>query len=1027
MKGGKSATTDIPFIHGLRGWGVLVVVLFHLGWPIFKGGFLMISIFFTVSGFLITSILLNGVLKGKGFSPTLFLRNRIARLLPAVFTLLIVVCLHILILRFRNEIDAWSLYDLRWDLIWTLFYGTNWHEIDTKKSYFDDFKSLSPLRHTWSLAVEEQYYVIYALLFLTLAVVVPRLWRADSTAHEAVSSEDVVLPGSQTKALTSMVLGEGCVFLMSFAACVLITDWGSMNINRAYYGLDCHGVDFASGGILAVCITAFKSGTFSSQISTASIIPRAEKSEPKKRMVPPFVLVIANTALFAIIHVVMVFGSTATLAYYFAGMNVMMDFVIVGLITVHLIHEIQGAPRYAIIYHFFSHPINVYLGKLSYSLYLWHWPIIVWFGSPVTPSKPRDVFDVWQYGIDVVLLMVVFGVAYLSYMYIELPFQEKIRKIPAKEVFTATTIFSLLILGLILLSTTGAENRNSTELEELSRRVDQLSEDITDALSLLESSGKEKSLTGNSDDRNDGGGNIDNASTLDVPVRTVSSSKKNELSRHGHVESDNGTLRENDVDSTSFPDTDHHVIVDHDPARTNYSTANISSNNENDVDDFFTELERLTDSSIPLDLTIRIFGGKDDEFAGLTKSLAKYLRACLRAEAVQVILRHFSQTASAKKYLDQLWLGIVTGRQDLIEACTHLEDDSNLKAVLVIDTVGDDVMVDQRNKCLHFHGNQIIYLSQLRQRHSTLSQSWSPIVEAKALALRVTVVTFTHMLRKKHIWNTYETGLVRLEKMWEMTKLRMQSVAKQPVKAAMPFPKSHLRITFLGDSISQSLGEGVKSALEICPDKRIKISNHATPHCRWTATVLPSHGFVRGRMEQGHHCDDRLSESWEIVRHVGQDDLKFVFYHNEVDHFDICMSQESCDDREGLLLEFLNGFQFRDTHLFLSTGSQIKPFADDNTPLYDEFLRKFAGRHPSLPGGVSVIYFPYFHIMCPSIPCRNNLYGFKKLLPDNSHPKGETRLFLGKVILNEMLKYVPAFNDTAECLRDNRVQKYFPI
>ena len=148
-------------IDGLRALAVLPVILFHAGFKWFSGGFVGVDVFFVISGYLITTIIISDLAEGK-FSIVNFYERRARRILPALFFVM-VVCLPFAILLLAPS----DLKDFGQSLVSTATFSSNilfWWE----RGYFGTALELKPLLHTWSLAVEEQYYIIFPL-FLTLS------------------------------------------------------------------------------------------------------------------------------------------------------------------------------------------------------------------------------------------------------------------------------------------------------------------------------------------------------------------------------------------------------------------------------------------------------------------------------------------------------------------------------------------------------------------------------------------------------------------------------------------------------------------------------------------------------------------------------------------------------------------------------------------------------------------------------------------------------------------------------------------
>ena len=151
----------IPALDGIRGWAVSAVVLFHLSLPVFSWGYLGVDAFFVLSGYLITRLFLE---RSAGVDRALladFWARRARRLFPALIAFLIIISVGMAILANADEMAAY-----RSDLIAAFLYISNWQLLSRGVEYFEAFRSLDPFTHLWSLAIEEQFYVLWPL-FLT--------------------------------------------------------------------------------------------------------------------------------------------------------------------------------------------------------------------------------------------------------------------------------------------------------------------------------------------------------------------------------------------------------------------------------------------------------------------------------------------------------------------------------------------------------------------------------------------------------------------------------------------------------------------------------------------------------------------------------------------------------------------------------------------------------------------------------------------------------------------------------------------
>ena len=170
----------LPALNGLRGLAVIGVVAYHLqiGWA--KGGYLGVDLFFVLSGFLITTLLLEEWVGTARVNLVAFWGRRARRLLPALFLVVLALALYLICNAVWGGPGANGLIDLaglRGDAIATLLYVNNWHLIFAHQSYFAQFSTPSPLQHTWSLAIEEQFYLVWPPVLLVLLKYGRRGWR----------------------------------------------------------------------------------------------------------------------------------------------------------------------------------------------------------------------------------------------------------------------------------------------------------------------------------------------------------------------------------------------------------------------------------------------------------------------------------------------------------------------------------------------------------------------------------------------------------------------------------------------------------------------------------------------------------------------------------------------------------------------------------------------------------------------------------------------------------------------------------
>ncbi len=296
-------------LDGLRGVAVGAVVINHLRPNALPGGWLGVDVFFVLSGYLITSLLLGEAAANGRIDLRRFYSRRARRLLPALFLLLAVLAVVD-----RVAPGAPGFHDLKDDGFAALGYVANWRLVFTGASYFGAFAP-SPLRHLWSLSVEEQFYLLWPLVFIAV------LRRF----------------GTRVVGVVALVLAVASALAMAFA-------YNGTNISRVYFGTDTH-----AHGVLIGCALA--------------VLEPARRHWPFRRIAALVALAAVGVA-FAMLH-----GTGAT-AYRggIAGVGVLAAVVIAALVA--------PGPRGVVAAVLELQPFQA-LGRISYGVYLWHWPVLV--------------------------------------------------------------------------------------------------------------------------------------------------------------------------------------------------------------------------------------------------------------------------------------------------------------------------------------------------------------------------------------------------------------------------------------------------------------------------------------------------------------------------------------------------------------------------------------------------------------------------------------------------------------------------
>jgi peptidoglycan/LPS O-acetylase OafA/YrhL len=349
-----------PYLDGLRGVAVLLVFVFHAARSGLPGGFIGVDIFFVLSGYLITRILLVQKEKAGRIDLPGFYARRIRRLMPAVIVLVLVV-----VAREALYGDILELGSRLRDAIATLFYVENWNLISQADQYFAEGTSASPLRHAWSLSIEEQFYILWPVLLIPV-IAIGRKWKGWSAL--------VVL----ALALASAV-----------AMALLYTPEGFV---RAYYGTDTRVQQPLIGALLAF---AFGS----------PIVRRI------RERAGPSITIVGVLAFLSLLAAAVLFSGNSA-GYYKGGS------LLVAALTAVLILAMESRPEGSLSAGLGWNPLRQ-LGRISYGFYLWHWPIILWLAIPEGVGFwGRRVVNLAQFGLTL-------AVAIASFWLVENPIRER--------------------------------------------------------------------------------------------------------------------------------------------------------------------------------------------------------------------------------------------------------------------------------------------------------------------------------------------------------------------------------------------------------------------------------------------------------------------------------------------------------------------------------------------------------------------------------------------------------------------------
>ncbi len=358
----------LPALDGVRAFAVLAVMMFHGGFSFFTGGFMGVDVFFVLSGFLITSLLVGEWRQSLTIRLGAFWGRRARRLLPALLLMLLFVAFFASVIVPKGTYGA-----LRLDTLSTLLYVSNWHFILVGSNYFNETSAASPLIHTWSLAVEEQFYLIWPLVVLGLLRLTRRLEP---------------------------------LFLLSCAAAIASATWmyvlsrHAVSINRVYLGTDTRSQCLFIGCALAVGLVLLTQRGHSAGRLAQGELWRPASTQGR-------LLCAVAGIVGALVALIMWSVIDSTTSFPYSG-----GFFLIGIATAGVIVSAVGAPR-SLVPRFLSLTPIRYVGQISYGLYIWHWPLFLWVDHARTGLSGTPLF--------LLRLLVTFVVSVASFHLVERP------------------------------------------------------------------------------------------------------------------------------------------------------------------------------------------------------------------------------------------------------------------------------------------------------------------------------------------------------------------------------------------------------------------------------------------------------------------------------------------------------------------------------------------------------------------------------------------------------------------------------
>jgi peptidoglycan/LPS O-acetylase OafA/YrhL len=369
-------------LDGLRGIAVLGVLLYHAGVSWAPGGFLGVEMFFVLSGFLITSLLVTEWERSTTIRMGAFWARRARRLLPALFCLVAAIGVY-----YAVAGPAQAVPDLKGDGISALTYFSNWHQIVAGANYFAATGPVSPLEHTWSLAIEEQFYLVWPIAVLAVLWLASRRGSADRR-RPLVLLLVLSLAGAIASAIDVALMFDG-----------------GHNLTRVYYGTDTRASGLLIGASLAIGLALVRRRR--QQPGDADV-----ESGRRRRIDPGALIAAAALIAFAATIAAMALIGGATPWMYPYGL-VGVDVAVVLLIVATVAHPQCAAARALA-----TRPLRA-LGTISYGLYLWHFPLFLWLNEETTGMSGATLLAL--------RLAATLALSVASYVLIEQPIRQRRR------------------------------------------------------------------------------------------------------------------------------------------------------------------------------------------------------------------------------------------------------------------------------------------------------------------------------------------------------------------------------------------------------------------------------------------------------------------------------------------------------------------------------------------------------------------------------------------------------------------------
>lgn len=411
----------IPAIDGLRAVAVIAVMLYHLGFSWIPGGFLGVDLFFVISGYVITRLLLDSIQRSGGLDLRAFYKARIRRLFPPLVFMIFVTIIYI---------SIWAPETMRRfvsDSPFALFGGMNWWLVFRQTDYFDSISRPPLLQHTWSLGVEAQFYLIWPLILL---LVLRQFGKAK-------------IPGA---ALFIAAISGIALLLVSYE----VDAANASQVSHVYFGTDTHSIGLFLGAALAV-----------------SWVPQ-NLQEQVNRRAQDFIDGIGVVGFVGLLGTFFLINESDPTLYKLA-------FPLAGLFGCAILTSIvHPASRFAPI---LSNKVAVWIGERSYAIYLWHWVVF-------QVTRPAVDLEGSPWALYALRILVVFALADISLRLVELPVRSglveywfkgmkyRTKNVQRRQKSTVVASILLLILGTSYISA-NAISQSDKEMAIIKQQLEQ--------------------------------------------------------------------------------------------------------------------------------------------------------------------------------------------------------------------------------------------------------------------------------------------------------------------------------------------------------------------------------------------------------------------------------------------------------------------------------------------------------------------------------------------------------------------------